>query len=88
MPFKARSRVKMDEKLKMTRIRETATESELPNQISKSWCHSFRDKMFSQMQLKYVKIIIRKVLKIDRSALSGTPGIALCLYQVLFSTIQ
>ena len=88
MPFKTRSRVKMDEKLKMTKIRETATETELLNQISRSWCHSFREKMFSHMQLKYVTIFIRKVLKIDRSTLSGTPGIAFCLYQVLFSTIQ
>ena len=75
MPFKARSRVKMDEKLKMTRTHETATESELLNQFSRFWCHSFREKMFSHMQLKYVIISIRKVLKNDRSAFSRTPGI-------------
>merc|ERR1712002_964743 len=75
MPFKTRSRVKMDEKLKMTKIRETATETELLNQISRSWCLSFREKMFSHIQLKYITIFIRKVLTIDRSAFSGTPGI-------------
>ena len=31
MPFKARSRVKNDEKLKITKIHEIAKESELPN---------------------------------------------------------
>ena len=77
MPFKARSHVKMDEKLKMSKIHETATETELSNQILRSWCHSFREKMFSHMQLKYVTIFIRKVLKIDRTAFSGTPGIDL-----------
>ena len=65
----------MDEKLKMTKIRETAKKIELLNQISRSWCHSFRKKMFSHMQLKYVTFFIRKVLKIDHSAFSGTPGI-------------
>merc|ERR1712002_1068119 len=75
MPFKTRSRVKMDEKLKMTKIRKTATESELLNQISRSWCHSFWEKMFSHMQWKYVTNFICKVLEIDHSAFSGTPGI-------------
>ena len=77
MPFKARSRVKMDDKLKMTKIRETATETESLNQISRSWRHSFWEKIFPHVQLKYVTIFIRKVLKIDRSAFSGTPGITL-----------
>ena len=73
MPLKARSRTKMDEILKMTKIREAATESEFLTQILRSWCHSFREKMFSHMQLKYVTNFIRKVLKIDHSAFSGTP---------------
>ena len=81
MPSKARSRVKMDENLKMTNICEIASESELLNQISRSWCHSFRKKMFSHMQLKYVTFFIRKLLKIDRSAFSGTPGIYAFVHQ-------
>ena len=80
MPFNTRSRVKMDKKLKMTKIREIDTKSELLNQITRSLCHSFRKKMFSLMQLKYVTIFIRKVLKMDRSAFSGTPSITRFLY--------
>ena len=63
MPFKARSCVKMNEKLKMTKIHKTATESELLNQISRYWCHSFPEKMFSHMQLIYVTISFAKYWK-------------------------
>ena len=77
--IKCRSRYvhawKWRKKDEMTKIRETATETELLNQIWWSWCHSFLEKMFSYMQLKYVTIFIREVLKIDGSAFSGTPGI-------------
>ena len=60
----------------MTKIHEIASEIELLNQNSRSLYHFlFREKMFSHMQLKYVTIFIRKVLKMDRSAFSKTPGI-------------
>ena len=62
----------MDEKLKITQIHEIATESELLNLI-----FSYMVYRFSYMQLKYFSFFIRKVLKIDRSAFSGTPGIIL-----------
>ena len=59
----------------MTVFQEMVVESILPNQIKWSWHHSFQKTMFHLMKSKYAIFSNIKVLKIEHSAFSGTPGI-------------
>ena len=60
----------------MTVFQEMVVESILPNQIKRSWYHSFQKTLFYLMKSKYAIIFSNfKVTKIKRSAFFGTPSI-------------